>query len=47
VLTADGTGWKRTGVLVEPGTFTIGRGDDNLFRIEMSIVFPEQFNQTA
>jgi len=47
VLTADGTGWKRTGVLVEPGTFTIGRGDDNQFRIEMSIVFPEQFNQTA
>lgn len=36
-----------TGVLVEPGTFTIGRGDDTLFNIELSIVFPEQFNQTA
>ena len=36
-----------TGVLVEPGTFTIGKGDDTLFNIELSIVFPEQFNQTA
>jgi hypothetical protein len=47
LLEPDGTGWKRTGVLVEPGTFVIGRGDDSLFKIEMSIVFPEQFNQTA
>jgi hypothetical protein len=46
-LEADGAGWKRTGVLVEPGTFTIGRGDDSLFKIELTIVFPEQFNQTA
>ena len=36
-----------TGVLVEPSTFTIGRGDDTLFNVELSIVFPEQFNQTA
>jgi hypothetical protein len=36
-----------TGVLVEPGTFSIGRGDDTLFNVELSIVFPEQFNQTA
>lgn len=40
----DGT---KQGVLLEPGTFQIGRGDDNKFRIEFTIVYPEQFNQTA
>lgn len=38
---------KKIGVLVEPSSFTIGRGNDDLFRIEFSIVYPKQFNQTA
>lgn len=47
VNVVDPDTFQLTGVLLEPGTFQIGRGDDNKFRIEFTIVFPEQFNQTA
>ena len=47
VLTGGNLTWARTGVLLEPGTFSIGRGSDEMFKIEFTIVFPEQFNQTA
>lgn len=47
VFVVDPATFKLTGVLVEPGTFEIGRGDQDRFKIEFSIVYPEQFNQTA
>lgn len=40
-------GFRREGVIVEPGTFNVRPVDTKTFSIEFSIVFPEIFNQGA
>ncbi len=47
VITADGAGWKKTGILIAPGTFVIGRLADNTFNLEFGFSYSKQFNQTA
>jgi hypothetical protein len=47
VITPDGAGWKRTGILIAPGTFVIGRLSDNTFSLEFGFSYSKQFNQSA
>jgi hypothetical protein len=47
VFEVDPVTFKKVGVLVEPGSFNIGRGDDNTFRVEFTMVYPKQFGQSA
>jgi hypothetical protein len=47
VSVIDPITFERIGVLVENGTFNIGRGNDNLFKVEFVIVYPKQFGQSA
>jgi len=48
VITSDGIGgWKRTGILIAPGTFVIGKLADNTFNLEFAFSYSRQFNQSA
>lgn len=47
VITADGAGWKKTGILIAPATFVIGKLSDNTFSLEFAFVYSKQFNQSA
>jgi hypothetical protein len=47
VITPDGAVWKRTGILIAPGTFVIGRLSDNTFNLEFGFAYSKQFNQSA
>jgi hypothetical protein len=47
VITPDGLAWKRTGILIAPGTFVIGKLADNTFNLEFGFAYSKQFNQSA
>lgn len=47
VFVVDPATFKKVGVLLEPGSFNIGRGNDDRFTIEFTIVYPKQFGQSA
>ena len=47
IVSAGDFGFRRIGVIVEPGTFSIRPVANKLFDIEFSVVFSEIFNQNA